>query len=138
LNDADAAAVLLGAPTGHASVRRLSLQGSHVGAASQEAVGALLGALVTANAPALTELDVALCYMGDAGLRPLLDALPHNTHLRTLWCSDNGTSEAFAADVLLLAVRANTSLRTLFAGDDGHNMDGVNEAHALVRGRGAA
>jgi hypothetical protein len=104
-----AGAALLGALTGHASLRVLFLQDNFV--ARHQATGASLGALVAANAPALTELDVSYCQLGDAGLRPLFEALPHNTHLRTLGCLGNDMSEACARDVLLPAVRANTGLR---------------------------
>jgi hypothetical protein len=77
------------------------------------ACAAALGALVAANAPALEEINLTYCYLGDAGLGPLVDALPHNTHLRTLNCQYNGISAAFARRRLLPAVRANTSLRKL-------------------------
>jgi hypothetical protein len=73
---------------------------------------------VAANAHALTELDVAHNRLGDEGLRPLFEALPLNTHLRTLDVSWNDMNAAFAHDVLLPAVRANTSLRTLHAQSD--------------------
>jgi hypothetical protein len=112
-DDPAAAAELLGALTGHASLRVLCLQHNGVDAASRAAVGAALGALVAANAPALTKLDVSQCGLGDDGLRPLFQALPANTHLLALSCFGNGITEAFARDVLLPAVRANTSLRTL-------------------------
>jgi hypothetical protein len=100
-HDPAAAAELLDALMGHASLRVLDLGFNHV-AADQ---AALLGALIAANAPALTELNVTMCWLGDDGMRPLFEALQHNTHLRTLRCSGNGISDAFAADVLLPAVR---------------------------------
>jgi hypothetical protein len=137
----DAAAVLLGALTGHCSVRALRLPWNNhveeppVGAAA----GAALGALIAANAPALMELDVSMCHLGDEGLRPLFEALPANTYLRTLVCSWNDISQAFAADVLLPAVRANSSLRTLLAA---HTILGqwppLEEAAELVRHRAQA
>jgi hypothetical protein len=117
--DAAAAAELLGALTGHASMQTLCLRDTYVVATDQAAVGALLGALVAANAPALTELCVSHCYLGDAGLRPLFEALPQNTHLRTLICDQNGMSEACARDVLLPVVRANASLREVKSGGYG-------------------
>jgi Ran GTPase-activating protein (RanGAP) involved in mRNA processing and transport len=116
LGDAAAAAELLGALTGHASLRVLSLRGNYVIAAHQAAAGASLGALLAANAPALTELDVSRCNLGDDGLRPLFAALPRNSHLGTLDVSDNDMSDAFAHDVLLPALRANASLRTINSG----------------------
>jgi hypothetical protein len=122
-DDTAAGAELLGALTGHTSVRVLSLRSNHVTAADRAAAGAALGALVAANAPALTELNVSDCNLGDAGLRPLFEALPHNTHLRTLNCRSNRISINFEMDELLPAIRANASLRRLELdsewGDDG-------------------
>jgi hypothetical protein len=114
-HDTEAGAALLGALTGHVSLRKLNLSSHNVTAAAAVAGGAL-SALVAANAPALTELDVSHSLLGDARLRPLLEALPHNTHLRTLNITQNGLSVAFARDVLLPAVRTNKSLRTLHVG----------------------
>jgi hypothetical protein len=146
-DDAAAGAVLLGALTGHASLRVLALQGKQMDermdAEEQAAAGASLGALVAANAPALTQLDVAGCDLGAAGLRPLLAALQYNTHLRELACSDNIVSMAFARNVLLPAVRANTSLRKLITGESRrYGMDHrinvfLRKVNALVAARGA-
>jgi hypothetical protein len=108
--DLNAASVLLSALAGHRSVRTLKLYQNY-GAVVGPAVGAALGALIAANASELTELNVSHNHLGDAVLRPLLEALPANTHLRTLTLSYNDMSEAFARDVLVPAVRANTSLR---------------------------
>jgi hypothetical protein len=136
-DDAAVAAELLGALTGHASLRVLSLRNNRaVHDAHQAAVGAALGALVAANAPSLTELDVSWCELGDDGLRPLFEALPRNSHLRTLGCNRanrDSITGAFAADVLLPAVRANASLRELITTDDG--TEGEREAKALVARR---
>jgi hypothetical protein len=109
--DPAAAAELLGALMGHTSVQVLSLRENYMAAADQAAVGTALGALIAANAPALTELDVAECGLGDDGLRALFEALPANSHLRTLNCRFNDMDAAFARDVALPAVRANASLR---------------------------
>jgi hypothetical protein len=134
--DAAVAAALLGALTAHASLRTLSLSDNSAhDDAGCAAAGALLGALLAADAPALTELDVEHCLLGDAGLRPLFEALPRNTHLRTLVCSDNGITEAFAADALLPAVRANASLRALTAG---RTYAGQRSAEDAVSSRAAA
>jgi hypothetical protein len=114
--DAAVAAELLGALTAHPSVRALNVRFNRVRDAGGPTVGAALGALLAANTPALTELDVSYCELRDDGLRPLFEALPTNTHLRELRCSENRMSEAFAAGVLLPAVRANTGLRTLHTG----------------------
>jgi hypothetical protein len=112
----------------------LNISHNRVYPAGREEAGAALCALVAANAPALHELDVSFCLLGDAGLRPLFDALPANTHLRTLDCRANKLSNVFVRDSLLPAVRANSSLREL-------KMDlrtGVaREAVALVQSRAA-
>jgi hypothetical protein len=131
-NDAAAAITLLGALTAHPSLRVLILSFNEVHEPDTAAAGAALGALLAANAPALTELDVAICMLGDAGMGPLFEALPHNTHLRTLRCVRNDSTEVFAHDVLLPAARANTSLRELDADD---TMWSSLEAMRLVRDR---
>jgi hypothetical protein len=133
-HDLTAAAELLGALTGHDSLQTLDLQRNRVPAAHRAVAGALFGALVAANAPSLTQLNVAYCDLGDDGLRPLFEALPANTHLRTLNVSRNNTNEAFAADVLLPAVRANASLRCLEVLDEEETAS-VLEAAVLVAQR---
>jgi hypothetical protein len=137
--DAHAAAALLAALTGHASLRSLSLM-DRVDAAHEAAAGAALGALVTANAPALTHLSIPLSNLGDDALRPLLEALPANTHLRTLEIESNDMSDACARDVLLPAVRANTSLWRLGVCGIGDPEDNafMREAKAIPRARRAA
>jgi hypothetical protein len=107
------AAAVLGALTGHSSLRTLDLSYHLVYGADSATAGAAFGALVGANAPALTELDLSSSHLRDAELRPLFDALPANTHLRTLECGDNNGTDAFVCDVLLPAVRANGSLLQL-------------------------
>jgi hypothetical protein len=129
-----AAVALLGALTAHRSLRELQLY-SNQGAEPDRAIaGAALGALVAANAAALEKLNVYHCMLRDAGLGPLVDALPHNTHLCTLRCDGNGITEAFVRERLLPAVRANTSLRWLDAGESG----AAKEVAALVHARAAA
>jgi hypothetical protein len=130
-------AALLGALTGHRSLRVLILGGMHVPDAHHAAAGAALGALVAANAPALHELDASWAGLDDEYWCPLLDALPCNTHLRKLDLSDerDAMSEAFTRDRLVPAVRANTSLRKL------HTdlwWASAREAEELVRQRAAA
>jgi hypothetical protein len=135
-HDIGAAAALLGALTGHGTLRMLLLPFNSDGAAQAAAAGAALGALVAANAPALSHLDVFRSDLNDAALRPLFEALPRNTHLRMLGVGQNRMSDAFVADVLLPAVRTNTSLRVLRARrftDD----ESALEAEALVAARAA-
>jgi hypothetical protein len=133
--DVAAGAELLGALTGHVSLRVLNLTENIMVAAQQAAAGAALGALLAANAPALTELDVSWCRLRDDGLRALFEALPCNTHLRSLYVPYNYISEAFARGVLLPAVRANSSLRTLRTGAD---VESAADAERIVNSRFAA
>jgi hypothetical protein len=112
-----AAVTLLASLVGHPSLRTLGMGTNPIPTIRAACAGTALFALVAANMPALQMLDVSSCRLGDAGLRPLLDALPRNTHLRLLDVADNDMSEAFARDELLPAVRANASLMILSAGD---------------------
>jgi hypothetical protein len=130
-----AATTLLGALTGHPSLRSLDIYCNQVSPAGQEEAGAALGALVAANAPALQELNLHECDLGDAGLRPLFDALPANAHLRKLDCTHNELSDAFVRNALLPAVRANASLRKLKTGRASHE---AHEAMSLVQRRADA
>jgi hypothetical protein len=147
MNAPDAAAPLFAALAGHPRLTHLDVCQCRVPEQDEDgtraaAAGALIGALVAANAPALTALDVSGCHLGDAGLAPLFAALPANSHLRELDCRGNRASQAFAADVLLPAVRANTALTRLNSPDDREWMaeiaDGVKAAVALVLERTAA
>jgi hypothetical protein len=134
-HDPAAATALLGALTGHASLRLLNILGNSVDAADREEAGASIAALVASNAPALTELGVWSCNLGDAGLGPLFDALPANAHLRKLNCVRNVLSDAFVRDSVLPAVRANSSLRELNAGLE---TDAAHEVEALLQRRADA
>jgi hypothetical protein len=126
-------ATLLAALTGHPTLRQLVLHGNSA-VARRDAAGTALGALLAADAPALTDLDVAACNLQTPGLQPLLAALRTNTHLRKLDVSWNMHVGADAA--LLPAVRANRSLRELVAT---HIDDDVGAAAvALVARRAAA
>jgi hypothetical protein len=114
------AVALLRPLAGHASLSFLDIacnfqQGDAAVPWQPAALGAALAALVAADAPALRDLDVSDCALGDAGLGPLVDALRHNTHLRALDCGGNANSDAFARSALLPALRANRSLRQLRA-----------------------
>jgi hypothetical protein len=131
--DAAAAALVLGALTAHRGLRTLDFSFNIFQPGDQfPSLGAALGALVAANAHALEELDLTGCALGDVGLGPLVDALPLNTHLRTLNLDRIRCTNDFARARLLPAVRANTSLRRLFVQDDVQD-DAAAEAMALVR-----
>ncbi len=110
-HNAAAAATLLDALTAHPSLRSLSLRANTVFLAWDQAhgaaAGAALGALLAANAPALTALDVSWCGLRDAGMASMCEALPGNAHLRSLNCESNHITAAFAHDVLLPAANAN-------------------------------
>jgi Ran GTPase-activating protein (RanGAP) involved in mRNA processing and transport len=113
-HDHAAAVLLISALFSHPTLRVLDLSYNHVVEMAPRGVAAAtLGALVALNAPALHSLDISGSYLGNAGVEPLVDALAHNTHLRTLRCPGNFISEAFARTVLLPAVQANASLREL-------------------------
>jgi hypothetical protein len=123
-----AATVVLAALEGHPSLRKLDC--SARGPADAAALGAALARLIAADAPALASLTASHCRLGDAGLGPLCDALPANTHLRELRISGNHCSAAFARERLLPAARANAGLRVLEAGAAAR----AAEAHVAARG----
>jgi hypothetical protein len=127
-DDPQAAVELLSALTGHASLRSFTCSGND--APTREAaavVGAALGALVAADAPALEKLNLSWCHLGDEGLGPLVNALSRNTHLRKLKMTHNALSGNFAAGPLLRAVQANTSLRILDVSDPEWDEDGDDD-----------
>ena len=133
-DDVPAACLVLRALVGHPRLRQLHMyeETPNDGAA----VGAALAALVTADSPALKRLIVPSVRLTGAGLTPIMDALPHNQHLRALDISNTGASEAFSRDRLLPAVRINTSLRALLCGDYNRPMFRAEaEAQQLVRSR---
>jgi hypothetical protein len=137
--------VVVRALTAHPSLQCIGLNYDPLVNVEDETIaGAALGALVAANAPALQALHVSYSALGDAGLAPLLDALAANTHLHTLYCSNNAMSPAFARDTFLPAIRANGSLRELVASEwwggeeDGVAPEEVLQAEALVQARNAA
>jgi hypothetical protein len=134
--DMQAALVLLSALVGHRSLRELLLTRERPATAVEGAkLGAALGALVAADAPALQSLNVTSCFLCDGGLAPIVDALPRNRHLRGLDISDNALSEEYARERLLPAVRANTSLRELQCHDYGNMGPAGADAVALVQRR---
>jgi Ran GTPase-activating protein (RanGAP) involved in mRNA processing and transport len=142
-NDAQAATELLSALTGHVSISFLDFSFNPAPRLTAEAVGAALGALAAADAPALEELHLESCNLGDAGTGPLVDALAGNMHLRILNLRYNDMSDELATQRLLPAVRANTSLRDLNPvrfddSEEENEPDAVLEARQLVWAREAA
>jgi hypothetical protein len=126
---------LLGALVGHPRLRSLRLAdgGQEGDAVDPPAVlGAALAALVAADAPALQELDISCNALYDAGLAPLVAALPRNRHLRVLYLYGTGMSERFARQRLLPAVRASTALQELVCVQ---HVSAEVEAQCLVRYR---
>jgi hypothetical protein len=138
--DAAISVALLGAVTAHASLRHLYCEGwfneGEFGDAAAD-VGAALAALVAANTPALMTLSLVR-RITDAGVGPLLDALPGNTRLFWLDISNNNMSAECARDRLLPAVRASTSLTVVRAHNTFRNVhEGEREAEALAASRRA-
>jgi hypothetical protein len=94
---------LLGSLTAHPCLRKLDISYNRVrsdrlAAPVVAAAGAALAALVAANAPALHELHLRDCWLGDLVMGALADALPHNMRLRILDCRHNHVAEAFMRD----------------------------------------
>ena len=133
MDAAPVAAILLGSLVGHHGLRKLSMSWTRLDGA---AAGAYLGALIAADAPALTELALNDCRLGEAGLGALCDALPNNKHLQVLLIRDNPVPAGFMRSRLLPAVRANTSLRRLVV-DAAHEVDAeaVEAALRIVEAR---
>jgi hypothetical protein len=135
-NDPAAAVTLIGAITAHRSLQELSLEYNPIGDA-QDAAGTALGALVAADASALLRLNLRDCGLQEAALRPLVDALPANTHLRTLLLGEVTASAAFLRERLLPAVRANRSLTRLEMTVTGEGEGAAREAQEIVNSRAA-
>jgi hypothetical protein len=141
--DAAAAALLLDALTAHRSLRTLNLGANSIQDGEQQAtaLGAALGALVAADAPALHDMHLSGIAFNEAGLLALgllLNALPLNTHLHTLNLDNIGWTNDFARDRLLPAVRANTSLQNLSVDGGAAGWAFLREAEAVVERRAAA
>jgi hypothetical protein len=139
-----AATALVRALRGHRSLRSLGLAlNGTLNAHTAVLAGAELAALLEADAPALEDLDVGSCHLGDQGLRPMCEALRRNTHLNLFECGDNGLSDELIRGCLLPALAANTSLRKLTLEDDAEApTEAAAEAVAFVerpatRGRGS-
>jgi hypothetical protein len=140
--------MVLAALTGHPHLRELELASYLLGTQDKEEeevhahAGGALGALVAANSPALQKLELQDTSMGDAGLLPLLDALPHNTHLCSLVIFlqlQERVTETFVRGRLLPAVHANTSLVHLDVDNwlEENARAAVGEAEAFVKRRAA-
>jgi hypothetical protein len=96
-------------------------------------------ALVAADAPALTQLNMKYTNMGNAVACALFAALPLNTHLRVLHCWNEDHHEptaAFFQVTAVPAVRANTSLSELLCYDKLNRA--AHPAEAYVARRAAA
>ena len=135
LGSAHVSAPLLRALVAHQSLCYLTLHASHPENVAE--IGEALAALIAADAAALKALDLQSCVLNANGLGPLFDALPRNSHLRTLECSLGGGnlyfSTEFTHERMLPAVRANTSLRTLEI--HGYIDEAVDEAMRIVAAR---
>jgi hypothetical protein len=153
----EVAAALIDALTGHASLHTLDVSRSGLTRAAEELlpellagappaadadaapVAAALGALLAADAPALTALDVSGSELGGAALRPLFAALrSENRHLRALSLRGCKLDAAFMRDVALPTVRANACLRRVDISSPALPPDdaSVAELAALLRSRG--
>ena len=129
---------VVAALVGHSSVTHVSLHSNRLLLVDRLAVGHALAQLVGANAPALAFLSVRSMELSEEGLRPVLAALPRNTHLRELECSEpwNGDiGKEFVRSTLVPAVRANTSLRSLWAGEHGDPAEKIVAARTAANGR---
>jgi hypothetical protein len=138
--DIAAAETLLDALRGHGSLRVLDICYNIMGTNDCERAGFALAKLVAANSRALHCLLFGYSRADETCCNPVFQALPYNTHLRTLQCRhrDKGTqmSEAFAHDVVLPTVRANTGLENLdVAADDTPAESALCAAEDLVADR---
>ncbi len=103
-------AALLAALTSHPTLEELTLEVSH--APLHDAALPALGALVAADAPALTQLHVGR-GMFEEEVTPLVHALAANTHLQSLSLPFLYVSPAWAREVLVPAVVSCASLQQL-------------------------
>lgn len=148
-------AALLGALAGHLTLRVLEAADDsvtdHGNAAffgSCEPALALAGGayarLLSANTPALRNLDLSGCSLSVEALGLVFDGLRANTHLVELSCRQNiswreqpaaGRAAAFAAGRVLPAVRACASLRVLTMDPAWESVPGAMEVDAVLAGR---
>ena len=130
---AEDAAEVLRALVAHPTLEALTLEGDLRHAAG--VLGEVLGHIVAADAR-LESLRCAGCNLSDAGLGPLLEALPRNTRLRRLECSGNNVTSAFTREVLLPAAQDNAGLVHLSASDVLYTTEAVVAGQLLVNARG--
>ena len=134
----EAAAALLEALTLHPTLRSFWLSCT-AGEHRRAAAGAAIAALVAADSPALTTLNMFNCGLGDAGLAPIFEALPRNTHLLELSLRMNDMTAEFVQQRMIPAVTANTSLRVLGVFEIGEDADFVSpllrQAVQIVKAR---
>jgi hypothetical protein len=133
-DDLHAAELLLSALVGHPSLCELRFAGEYTTGDDRSALGAALGALIAADAPALHTLDCSENSLADAGLAPIVEALALNRHLRKLEMAHNSMSEAFARERLQPALRANSMLRE-FKCVNHNSSSASSEVEHLVRRR---
>jgi hypothetical protein len=126
-DDADAAVALLRGLVGHASLRRLDLSCNTTDHADAATIGAALGEIVGANAPALHELSLDDCHLRARALGPLMAALVRNTNLRVLSLAEHDMSLVFVNQHVVPALRANTTLRDFNLGEWSRHPDSYSE-----------
>jgi hypothetical protein len=126
-DDTDAAVALLRGLVGHASLRRLDLSCNTTDHADAATIGAALGEIVGANAPALHELSLDDCHLRARALGPLMAALVRNTNLRVLSLAEHDMSLVFVNQHVVPALRANTTLRDFNLGEWSRHPDSYSE-----------
>jgi len=129
---------LLSACTGHPTLRSVGLCGNTVVAVPEApvAVGDALASLVAAGS--ILTLNVAICQLGEAGLRPLFFAVAGCVQLQKLECSFNAVDAAALAGygaLVLAAAQQNSSLVELDVHEEGTEV-ALEQAMALVSVRG--
>ena len=107
--------LLLEAVTNHPSVQDLHLDSNRLAEhAADAAIGAAFAALVAADAPSLTELNVSHSWLDERVLGPLCDSLPQNTHLRVLDFRGSRLDDHSFVATRLVPLRANTEMDVLW------------------------
>ena len=127
---APAVATVIHSLVGHGKLCKLDLSFSHL---ADVTTTTALTALLVADAPALLELKLRGCVLGEAGMGLLCDALQRNSHLCSLDLDGNTESMpiGFIRNRLLPAVRTNTGLRNLEVNSPADEDDAAALAEAL-------